>query len=380
MSLGLTKLAAAGITSICLLFNSAGTATFSDHSENLTHTGKDSSRISQIFEDARKSVQVSTRNTSTQKALERYKSAINENSACLGYATDKLLDYADDKNLPEPAIAEKIVSDLSSREIRQLPMKTKINLIKALTSDGKPDGKIQRALIKVYQNTGEDPAFALWDAVKQEQLANVLKDDKKVIEARKKWRSLDEDERVEILQYISDLTVKVYGSEFKMSEARVKAKDLGRNTYGQYKSWFDLIEINLDHPDLDRSFEQSVSTTLHETMHAFHDHIDNLANRNKIKNDHPTYLMAKLMVKSYSHRGYITSSDSFAGYLSNPTERHANEVGFIARYAGRGPNYKVPDYIRESGEDFKKDFDKSRNRALNNAKTYNLTCPPQFSP
>jgi hypothetical protein len=382
MILGIKKLAAAGVTSLCLVFNPASLdansapepATFS-----YEHIGQ-KNNLKNIFNNARGSLHKNMNGVRASDALQKYQSAIDSKSACLGYATDQILEFADDNNLPEPDVAANLVRNLHGQELERLPMKTKINLIKSLTQQGAPTGKTLNALIRVYAYTNEDPAFVKWDAIKQAELANILKDDQRVIDAKSKWNHLSKQEKVNILQYISDLAIATYGKDYNMDTVRLGDGDLGKGTYGQYSSFWNYIEINLEHRDLKYSFEKSVATTLHESMHAFHDHLDDLAWKKQISSNDPAYIFSKLILRSFSNSGYVQSSTNFGGYLANPTERHANEVGKIARYAGQGKNIRVPSYIKDQGIDYKRTFDQVRQGALRQALINNENCFKHFSP
>ena len=380
MILGMKKLATAGTAALCLLFNTAASTAVT--SQDLQpEPARSPEQIQTIFnQNARDGLAKEVANVKTLDAINKFRSAVDGKSACLGLAAQRILDDIANSNIDEPDAARDIIKSLNNQELRDLPMDAKISLIKSLISDGPPDGSNLRALIRIYNFTGEDAFFMAWESQKMDELAQTMRDDPVLIQARQNWNHLSKKEKIEVLQHVADLEIDTFGGPTNMSKRRVTEKDLGQYTYGQYSSFTNVIQINLTNPAVGRSFEMSVGVTLHEAMHAFDDHLDGLYTWGNLKKNDPKYIFAKLLYTSYSHGGYIVSTKDYWGYRVNPTERHAQKMETLAIYAGRGPNYTIPASLKMNGVNIKKNFENDRNNAINQARQSNSSCASYFSP
>jgi hypothetical protein len=310
-------------------------------SENISHE----TSFARKAPDAEALLEKNKNKTRADKALKKYESASTAEQAILAQAISSTLKDLKRSGLSYPDAAKEIMDELSNHELRNLPTLSKIQLIKALTDKGMPKGSKFTALKKIYSYTNEDIEFSRWDAENKRNLAYTLKNDPYLIKARKEWRSLDKDQKKEVLQYILDKTIEEYDDGLNLRDVRLKTKKMKGNTLGEYY-WFGNNLYISESVIRNGNFTQAAEVTIHEGIHALHDQLLEKLKRGKLKESHDLYRQTLLIGNTVGRSSYISADKNYTGYKNTPTERHAFEIGAIGKVVGRGQGYDIGYYDR----------------------------------
>ncbi len=328
--------------------------------------------------------------TSVLNAMFRYATTGNPDMACMASAIGDLLDDIQKRrNISRADAAVKLIEALSPDQIKNISVEGRTELIAPMISQTDADDPINKspfpgdafkALSKIYMNSEEDPAFNTWDAQKQVELTEALRDDPELMQARSKWRKLDENTRLQAMRRIMDLTVKVYGSEFGINPVPVVYIDYSdENVLGMYAPYSRLMLLNRKASEIPEDFNITATVMVHETLHAFHHQLAEKMAQGTIDHGHDIYKYAQFMQESYFRYLSIKYKD-YSAYRANPTEKHAWEmqgVG-IGSYIGAGANKdskKIKDNLRKA-TDAKDNFTRQRDQALEDARISGAQCVP----
>lgn len=309
--------------------------------------------------------------------LDEFNTAANLQGLCIGASVEALLDEMEqNRNMSRNEAAIMIVDALTAGQIRALPVQAKADLIGAIDT-GPMDNDRFAALRKIYTNTMEDPAFSLWDARKQLELSQAVRDDPVLRHARENWAAMTKQEQIEAMRAAAEMTIRIYGGDVGMETVPlyfVQYKD--ENMYGMYSPRFRTMFLNLNAPRIPESFDDTVSVTIHEALHAYHHQLTDKLADGTLDKDHPSYKYAKVMQESYTR--YIKMENDYDAYISNPTERHAWEITYIGRYAGKGPALSLirpESAVRAAEEDYER-FRDRRAALKEEAVNDNQVCSP----
>lgn len=308
---------------------------------------------------------------------EEFNTTASIRGLCIAAAAEELLEKIQtSENMSKNDAALLIVKSLTSEQIRALPLKSKTALIGAI-DDQTMDGEKFAALKKLYTNTVEDPSFALWDAERQLELAKTVRDNPVLQHARQNWQNMDQIEQITAMRVAADLTIQTYGADIGAKTVPLYFMQYkNENIYGMYLPKARTMFLNLKSPKIPESFDETVSVTIHEALHAYHHQLIDKLDNGTLDQNHPTYKYAQIMQQSYDR--YIAADKDYVAYMSNPTERHAWEITYIGRYAGMGPAQSLqrPESDVRMARLIKEHFEKRRDALQDKAVNDNLSCGP----
>jgi hypothetical protein len=313
---------------------------------------------------------------SVSSLLNEFESATTIEGACLANSIQHLIDgLSKEAKISKSDAAIRIIDTLSQKQIRELPALAKSELIAAIddTTEMTPDKYF--ALRKVYTNTSEDPSFQVWDAEKQVELAQKLSEHPALVDAKKNWHNMNDQEKLQALRVAVDITIETYGSDIGAVSVPLNYIDHPNpNVYGLYLPGMRAMFLNINADAIPENFQESMTVTVHEALHAYHHQLEDRVRDGTLDEDHPAYGYAHILKESGTR--YIFNGFDFIAYTSNPTEKHAWEIEYIGKYIGNGPGTDVVDAkraLKEAKEDYEA-FKQKREDAKENAK--NLVCTP----
>lgn len=308
---------------------------------------------------------------------EEFNTTVSIRGLCIAAAADELLEKIQkNENMSKNDAALLIVKSLTAEQIRALPLKSKTDLIGAIDAQTM-DGEKFAALKKLYTNTMEDPSFALWDAERQLELAKAVRDNPVLQHARQNWQNMDLMEQITAMRVAADLTIQTYGADIGAKTVPLYFMQYSNeDIYGMYLPRARTMFLNLKSPKIPESFDETVSVTIHEALHAYHHQLIDKLDNGTLDQNHPSYKYAQIMQKSYDR--YIVADKDYVAYMSNPTERHAWEITYIGRYAGMGSSQSLqrPESDVRMARLIKEHFEKRRDALKDNAVNDNLSCGP----
>lgn len=328
------------------------------------------------YRDDRIVIASSGKDKAASLVLRQFKTAADIESACLANSVDSLLsDLQREENMTRTQAAIRVVNALSEDQIKELPSLARADLTSAISLERGMTLHHYMALRKIYLNSDEDTYFALWDAQKQHELAEILRDDPVMIAAREHWHEMDNDDKLAVLKDAVKLTISTYGAEFGAEPVPLDfIKHQSERLYGMYKPNERRMYLNLNASKVPEDFATTMVVTVHEALHAFHHQLIDKMKAGDIDADHDVYRYARFMEESYFR--YIRAAFDYTGYRSNPTEKHSWEIEYIGDGIGRGPSYDLTESAGrlKKAEDAHKEHTSNHRAAVWEARMGNIYC------
>jgi hypothetical protein len=263
----------------------------------------------------------------------------------VGHAVGGVIDDAEDlvgmgpKSKKVSETADK-VTKMSDDDIKKLPTDQKVQLVKDLFANGKPSGDARKAQIKIYKDMELDPDFKKRESERGDRIADSLKDDKDLQDARQNWSSKSNADKVKAMNKIIAAQSKEYGfppPEIVLDDPPQPPDANGSITNGHYSAPPDgdgKLHLNPyndpDHPENSSSFndfEKGVTTALHENGHNYQARLVKDLRAGKIKPGDPDYNQASMFDVNDDNDAYIQPSEDYDAYFKQPEENHARTEG-----------------------------------------------------
>ncbi|KAA0574754.1 hypothetical protein [Azospirillum sp. Sh1] len=233
-------------------------------------------------------------------------------------------------------VAEK-VNLFTKNEMSILSTDDKIFLLNEISSK-KMSSEQMKARRKIYKSFSLDQRFAAWDEMKREKLINELKADGEILDAREKWKSLTDAERIKILTKVASIQARIYGFYEVPIYLRCFTKSDGtedKSYHGGYDIGREEISINLNDRSTLESFSESINTITHESAHNMQAQLASDFYGNKLTPDDERYNQAKIFYANWATGGYVTRYEDpseyqiilDAGYKNQPVEVQARKTG-----------------------------------------------------
>ena len=178
--------------------------------------------------------------------------------------------------------------------------------------------------------------FEKYNQEKMDELVERLNKDPLVAEAKAKWSTASEHQKLAALQRIANLQAEVYGFpkttielyEKAPEEKVIDGKRLTSISNGYYKHSDGKLFLNRNNKaSFALSFEKAVNVTTHENAHRYQNHLADKLDRGEITKDDPTFEQAKIFKANRDRNGYTPPKEDFPTYKSQPLEDHSNIVG-----------------------------------------------------
>lgn len=235
-------------------------------------------------------------------------------------------------NLPDrqkkaTAAGDKI-DKMTDADIAKMKPADKAALVKEMLGAGKPSGKVRDAQIRLYNHTEIDPEFRKVDEKRQQAVADKLKDDKELGEARKNWPTLSEADLKKALTKMVKAQSEVYG----IPTPEIVFFSTAADANGVVEGFFDpddgKLHINTHADSTIKDFTATVNTAMHENAHHYQQELVKQLEANKLKKGDPLYEQALLFqANSIEPGGYIEPDEGQTNYQNQPLERVSWETG-----------------------------------------------------
>ncbi|HEX5325411.1 MAG TPA: hypothetical protein VFW75_01960 [Acetobacteraceae bacterium] len=238
-------------------------------------------------------------------------------------------------NLPErqkkaTAAGDKI-DKMSDDDIGKMSAADKAALVKEMLGAGQPTGKIRDAQRKLYRDTDLDPDFRKVEQKHQQAVADELKGDKELAEARKNWATATPDDITKALTKVVKAQSKVLGIT-PPKIVVIPPKDSKTPDGHIIEGFFDpsdgMLHINMLPESSIHDFTEALDTVLHENAHNWQHQLVAQLHAGKLKKGDPLYNQALMFeANSIEPGGYIEPDESVSDYQKQPLERHSWETG-----------------------------------------------------
>ena len=267
-----------------------------------------------------------------ETAIERLKKDVKAGflSAKLIYATDMKVQAAQDTwNAMQPIFAMDI------RSISPQAQQRVVLLAERLHEEGKeiPTG-LNDSIEKILSSYPLTDQYKRHQIEKQAELLNKMYGDETLIEARENWHTYPEYKRIRVMQHAANLHADVFGympcrvETYDMEPQEDPATGEQVVSMGFYE-WGSIpkklkVNKNKDVGGI-ADFMQAMNTTMHESQHAYQDHLAKLYERGKLEEDHPLHDQA--LYFHIGHHVYVTFDQNIKHYHNNPLEQDAWAFG-----------------------------------------------------
>lgn len=235
------------------------------------------------------------------------------------------------------ATAEALLNKLSEREIARLTARTQLEVLSHLhlpDTQRLPTSRVMAAQVKLYRNMKLDPVFKATDEARLEAVAQAIAADPDIAAARKKWGSVNEAERVKIMQK----AVKIHSDKlgFKPTTVVPFLEDPEEEPnpdggdplmfirHASYDFSSDTIEVNTHKYAALSNFNEALLTILHENNHSHQLQMISRLRNGQIDSDNAEHTQIALFSLNYTRMGMVPSSgEDYQAYLKQPVEDHA---------------------------------------------------------
>lgn len=245
---------------------------------------------------------------------------------------DRLEKLADEieKNIPDYTsndsddISRKYIDKMSKEDIRNLPTRAKILMIKSM-QDGNYSDEDKAAVKKMFSINYLDPKFEQADEKKRKDLAQKLEADPELKKAKKDWATLDVDKRKQVLQKVADMMADTYGVPKTTIEMYNKPKDDdGSVENGYYNHRDGKLHLNSNADSaFGKGMERIMSTVVHENAHRYQATLVEKLDKGTIKEGDAEYEQAWLF--KLNNKDYIQPGTD--EYFTQPMETHSRMSG-----------------------------------------------------
>ncbi len=256
-----------------------------------------------------------------------------------GEEITKKLDDAGYFSRDEVARAE--VDKLTPDDLKHLPTPIRNRLLAEL-QDGYFGDDEKEACKKLYSVKTLDPEFEKIDDANRKKMIEKIKNDPAFKEARAKWDTMTEAERVAIMKKAVDYQADAYG--IPKTEIETYSKD-DPTDYGYYNHSDGKLHVNAHDAALKKGgFDEAIDTAVHENGHRYQATLIDDLDSGKIKPGDPLYNQAMTFKLNDTHKGYYVqprrgqpaTPDTGDEYFTQPQENHSRITGTAVKNAGIG--------------------------------------------
>ncbi len=262
-------------------------------------------------------------------------------------------------NLPEvqeyqkdgPAKAQQAVQSVKALEpekIKDMPVKDRIDLLQSLRrGGGVKDPDCKEAMQKLFKGMRLEPGFKKVNDQKRLAVLKNLKDAtlkegaiksknvKTFQDARDNWATLDDDDKLAVLQQAMEVQRDGMGIKElpPLTPFKEGPKPTGPGKTGYLMGGFVAgppreIRLNVQAPQFQDDFDDMLDTVIHENTHNNQHELVEQLEAGELQEGTPEYNQALLFQLNGHPQGYI---DGGEGYKEQPTEQHAWLAGGEAR-------------------------------------------------
>lgn len=292
------------------------------------------------------------------------------------YLSEKVL-YASSMKVRGPEDVWNAVLPISSRHIRNLSVDAQaavVNLAAQLHGKGQEvPPELNKAIEKILTSYPLTPEYKKFHIQQQARLLKRMMQDSKVQDARQNWQSYTKDQKLDFLKHVTGMHADVFGYRpCRVSQVDLPPKPDADDptsktiTFGWYNwgnNYPDIaINVNEEAGGLDHFF-LALNTAMHESEHAFQDHLARQYKSGFLKPDSPLYEQARYF--SVGRHVYVTHDQDTSHYMNNPLERDSfafgNGVSFFIALANKDQRDEYAQRMEEIYDNPRgKDFDLSR--------------------
>ncbi|GAB5389235.1 MAG: hypothetical protein Alpg2KO_22030 [Alphaproteobacteria bacterium] len=235
------------------------------------------------------------------------------------------------------ATARALLDKLTDAEIGRLTARTQLEILGHLhlpDTQRLPARDIMDAQSKLYRNMKLDPEFQAQEEDRIKDVATAIVAEPSIADARKKWGSLDEAERIKVMEKV----VKIHSDKMGLTPASITpfleepeeepnpdgGDPLLFIRHASYDFATDTIEVNTHKYAALSNFNEALLTILHENNHNHQLQLISRLRNGQIDKSDKDYVQIALFSLNYTRSGMVPSSgEDYQAYLRQPVEDHA---------------------------------------------------------
>ena len=236
--------------------------------------------------------------------------------------------------------AGEFIAKLDDAELKALSTEAKVALLDSLVPYPRQRPAME-GLRRMYAVMELEPAFITQERQNLIDLANALKADQRIMDARRGWSRMNNTEKQEILQMVLDKHSAVLGVPSPKLTAFRQSPRFGGIMNAYYNPKTQTIAMNTHGQASFGNFLDAVNTLVHENSHHYQHLLTLQLKDGSLTESDPRYWQARIFRANFEPGGYLEpqgSMGSYNAYRGQPVEMHAFAAGnAIAQLLVRPP-------------------------------------------